>query len=57
MGLGAGALDYIAKPFSGLELLARVKAQLDMKKLQDELRQANEKLKSLVEIDDLTRPL
>lgn len=53
-GLDAGALDYIAKPFSGMELLARVRAQLRVKHLQDELRDANEKLKSLVEIDDLT---
>ncbi len=53
-GLDAGALDYIAKPFSGMELLARVRAQLRVKKLQDDLREANLKLKSLVEIDDLT---
>jgi diguanylate cyclase (GGDEF)-like protein len=53
-GLDAGALDYICKPFSGLELLARVRAQLRVKKLQDDLRDANEKLQDLVEIDDLT---
>jgi two-component system, cell cycle response regulator len=53
-GLDAGALDYIAKPFSGMELLARVRAQLRVKRLQDDLRHANKKLKGLVEIDDLT---
>ncbi len=53
-GLDAGALDYISKPFSGLELLARVRAQLRVKKLQDDLRDANLKLQGLVEIDDLT---
>ncbi len=53
-GLDAGALDYISKPFSGMELLARVRAQLRVKRLQDELREANEKLQGLVEIDDLT---
>lgn len=53
-GLDAGALDYIAKPFSALELLARVRAQLRVKRLQDELREANRKLQGLVEIDDLT---
>lgn len=53
-GLDAGALDYISKPFSGLELLARVRAQLRVKKLQDDLREANLKLQGLVEIDDLT---
>ena len=53
-GLDAGALDYIVKPFSGLEFLARVRAQLRVKSLQDELRSANRKLQGLVEIDDLT---
>ncbi|MCJ8277621.1 MAG: diguanylate cyclase [Bdellovibrionales bacterium] len=53
-GLDAGALDYISKPFSGMELLARVRAQLRVKKLQDELMVANHKLQDLVEIDDLT---
>lgn len=53
-GLDAGALDYISKPFSGMELLARVRAQLRVKKLQDDLREANKKLQGLVEIDDLT---
>lgn len=53
-GLDAGALDYISKPFSGMELLARVRAQLRVKKLQDDLLYANKKLKGLVEIDDLT---
>lgn len=53
-GLDAGALDYVSKPFSGMELLARVRAQLRVKKLQDELRHANKKLQDLVEIDDLT---
>lgn len=53
-GLDAGALDYITKPFSAMELLARVRAQLRVKKLQDDLLEANEKLQGLVEIDDLT---
>ena len=53
-GLDAGALDYIVKPFSGLEFLARVRAQLRVKSLQDKLREANKKLQGLVEIDDLT---
>lgn len=53
-GLDAGALDYIVKPFSGLEFLARVRAQLRVKALQDDLRAANRKLQGLVEIDDLT---
>ena len=53
-GLDAGADDYICKPFNPMELLARVRAQLRVKVLHDELQQANLKLKSLVDIDDLT---
>ncbi len=53
-GLDAGADDYIAKPFDPLEMLARVRTQLRIKDLNDQLRAANAKLKELVDIDDLT---
>lgn len=53
-GLDAGADDYIPKPFDPLELLARVRTQLRIKDLNDQLRVANERLKELVDIDDLT---
>lgn len=53
-GLEAGALDYICKPFNPLELVARVKSQLRFKQTQNDLREANKKLLSLVDIDDLT---
>ena len=53
-GLDAGADDYIIKPFDPLELLARVRAQLRIKELTDQLKTANDKLKELVDIDDLT---
>lgn len=54
IGLDAGADDYMCKPFSPNELLARVRAQLRIKDLTDQLHIANEKLQALVEIDDLT---
>ena len=53
-GLDAGADAYICKPFDPQELLARVRAQLRIKDLNDQLRIANKKLLELVEIDDLT---
>src|SRR5581483_1819446 len=41
-GVGAGADDYLVKPFSARELLARVSAHLEMARLR---RQANETLR------------
>ncbi len=53
-GLDSGADDYIPKPFDPLELLARVRTQLRIKDLNDQLRFANGRLKELVDTDDLT---
>lgn len=53
-GLELGADGYICKPFNPHELVARVKAQLRIKTLTDELTEANKKLQALVDIDDLT---
>ena len=53
-GLDLGADDYIRKPYNYEELAARVRAQLRIKDLNDELQAANKKLQRLVEIDDLT---
>lgn len=52
--LDAGADDYIVKPFVPLELLARIRSQLRIRDLHEQLLFANERLKELVDTDDLT---
>ena len=52
--LDMGACDYIVSPFIPLEFLARVRAQLRFLDAKEELKEANQKLLELVEIDDLT---
>ena len=49
-----GARDYITKPFNAEELVARIMVQLDIKALQDEMRNANKLLKELSITDHLT---
>jgi len=53
-GLEQGACDYVTKPFDAGELVARVKVQLKIKALQDELKKSNERLKELSNTDPLT---
>tara|TARA_B100000749_G_scaffold280771_1_gene278597 strand:+ start:85958 stop:86950 length:993 start_codon:yes stop_codon:yes gene_type:complete len=53
-GLDAGADDYITKPFDPLVMLSRVRTQLRIKDIRDDLRRVNGRLQELVEIDDLT---
>src|SRR6185503_878983 len=45
-GLNQGAVDYLVKPYAPEELLARVRAALRTKQLQDELRRANADLRA-----------
>lgn len=54
-GLELGASDYVTKPFDEGELLARIKVQLKIKALQDELRRSNELLQELSSTDALTK--
>lgn len=43
IALGAGGDDYITKPFSGLELVARIKAHLRRNRLVEHLKSTSEK--------------
>ena len=53
-GLEQGASDYLTKPFDARELVARVKVQLKIKSLQDELKIKNSRLSELSVTDGLT---
>lgn len=53
-GLDAGADDYIAKPFHKNELVARVRAQLRLRDMNEQLLSSNARLQELVDLDDLT---
>ena len=53
-GLRLGAHDYLRKPFEPAELTARISAALRTKRLQDQLRERNDELQSLLRTDLLT---
>lgn len=52
--LDLGASDFISSPFVPIEFLARVRTQLRMRDMQEELLASNQKLQELIDIDDLT---
>ncbi|MEA1918471.1 MAG: diguanylate cyclase [Campylobacterota bacterium] len=49
-----GAVDYLSKPFNGLELIARVKTQIELRKYILELKEKQSRLAQLAVTDDLT---
>lgn len=53
-GFEAGGQDYIAKPFTRAELLARIKTHLSLRRAQEELREAMVRYRQLSIVDDLT---
>lgn len=62
MGFEIGGADYVKKPFNGLELKARVKYQLELRRMRKEieiknrfLEEANAQLKEYATLDPLTK--
>ncbi len=49
MGLEAGAVDYLLKPYNDMELQARIRSCLKTQALQDELEKKNQRLTELVD--------
>jgi len=49
-----GAVDYLSKPFNGLELIARVKTQIELRKYILELKEKQSRLAQLAITDNLT---
>ncbi len=49
-GLAAGADDYIVKPFSARELVARVRTQLEVSRLRRETAAQNDRLLTLIQM-------
>jgi two-component system, cell cycle response regulator len=53
-GLNLGADDFLAKPFAETEILARTRAMLRIKTLQDQVREQKKRLEELSITDGLT---
>jgi signal transduction histidine kinase len=58
-GFELGAVDYITKPFNGVELLARINTHLELKRSREELKQINDTKDKFFSIiaHDLKNPL
>ncbi len=48
-GFAAGAVDYVTKPFNGVEILARVNTHIQLKQSQDLVKQYSEQLEVMLE--------
>ncbi len=53
-GFAAGGLDYITKPFTRAELLARVQTHMTLRKAQQDLQASVSRYRDLSILDDLT---
>ncbi len=53
-GLGAGADDYLIRPYRLQEVLSRIRSMLKLKEIQDSLKRANHRIEELNSADDLT---
>lgn len=53
-GFEVGGIDYISKPFNTVELKARLKTHMDLKKSNDQIRSYIEKLDHAAKTDPLT---
>ncbi len=49
-GFELGAVDYVSKPFNPKELLARVKTHLQLKAAQQQIRESEERFRSIIEL-------
>ncbi len=49
-----GAVDYLSKPFNGLELIARVRTQIDLRRYILELKEKQNRLAHLASTDQMT---
>jgi DNA-binding response OmpR family regulator len=49
LGLEAGADDFISRPIDNIELVARIKVMLRIKRAENELREINKNLARIVE--------